>query len=59
MDKIRVSIGICVYNEEKNIGRLLDKLLTQKTDLSDISEIYVVSSGSKDRTNEIVRTFAK
>lgn len=59
MEKLKVSIGVCAYNEEKNIGSLMDKLLSQRTDLIDISEIYVVSSGSTDRTNEIVRMFTE
>ena len=56
---ISVSIGICAYNEEKNIGKLLDKLLSQKTEKIRIAEIIVVSSGSTDRTDEIVREYSK
>lgn len=59
MSDIKVSIGICVYNEENNIGRLLEALLKQKTSLASIFEIYVVSSGSTDKTNEIVEKFTK
>lgn len=59
MSDIKVSIGICVYNEENNIGRLLKALLKQKTCLASIFEIYVVSSGSTDKTNEIVEKFTK
>jgi poly-beta-1,6-N-acetyl-D-glucosamine synthase len=58
MHPLTVSIGICAYNEEKNIGRLLDALLRQKTEQSQIQEIYVVSSGSTDRTDEIVGKFS-
>ena len=56
---ISVSIGICAYNEEKNIGRLLEALLNQRTDKIKIKEIIVISSGSTDRTNEIVKEFAE
>ena len=56
---ISVSIGICAYNEEKNIGRLLDALLNQRTEKIRIDEIIVVSSGSTDRTDEIVREFSE
>ena len=56
---ISVSIGICAYNEEKNIGNLLDRLLSQKTKKIKIDEIIVVSSGSTDRTDEIVREYSK
>jgi len=48
-----ISIGICCYNEEKNIGQLLEALLTQQTTVP-IGEIIVVSSGSTDRTDKIV-----
>lgn len=56
---ISINIGICAYNEEKNIGRLLDALLNQRTRRIRIDEIIVVSSGSIDRTDEIVREFTK
>jgi cellulose synthase/poly-beta-1,6-N-acetylglucosamine synthase-like glycosyltransferase len=59
MSDLKVSIGICVYNEENNIGRLLETLLKQKTCLVSIFEIYVISSGSTDKTNEIVENFAQ
>lgn len=51
--KIKVSIGIPVYNEEKNI----DCLLRRITSLGEDYEIIVVSSGSTDCTNEIVRNY--
>ena len=56
---ISISVGICAYNEEKNIGRLLRALLNQETNKIRIKEIIVISSGSTDRTNEIVREFTK
>jgi glycosyltransferase involved in cell wall biosynthesis len=58
-DKFTVSIGIMAYNEEKNIVGCLESLLQQKCTLACIEEIMVVSSGSTDRTNEIVRKFQK
>lgn len=55
---LEVTIGICAYNEEKNIGKLLQSLLNQKTiEEIHIREILVVSSASKDRTDEIVNNF--
>lgn len=48
-----ISIGICCFNEEKNIGQLLDALLAQKT-TRPVREIIVVSSGSTDHTDGIV-----
>lgn len=51
---ITISIGICVYNEEKNIRSLLISLLNQNT-TNPIKEIFVISSACTDRTNEIVK----
>jgi len=59
MRKVSVSIGICAYNEEKNIGKLLEQLLRQRTNVVDIREILVISSGSTDRTDDIVRQFSE
>lgn len=51
------SVAICIpaYNEEKNIGKIIESLLNQKTDKVHIAKIVVVSSGSTDKTNEIVQ----
>lgn len=55
----RVSIGVCAFNEEQNIGALLDALRTQKLTNAVITEIFVLSSGSTDQTNAIVRGYEK
>jgi cellulose synthase/poly-beta-1,6-N-acetylglucosamine synthase-like glycosyltransferase len=52
------SVVIAAFNEEKNIGRRLDDLLKQDYP-SDKMEIIIVSDGSVDKTEEIVRTFLK
>jgi len=52
-DMFLITIGICVYNEEKNIRSLLNSLLNQKTS-NTIKEIFVISSACTDRTDEIV-----
>lgn len=57
-EKIRVSVGVMAYNEEKIISRCIMALLDQKLDNGVISEIIVVSSGSTDNTNNIVETLA-
>lgn len=49
-----VSIGVMAYNEEENIGQVLDALTKQKTKKINIKEIIVVDDGSTDRTGEIV-----
>lgn len=41
------------YNEERNIGRLLDALLAQRLRNTCIREIIVVASGCTDRTADI------
>ena len=56
---MNISIGIMAFNEEKNISRLLKALLSQKLKKVRIKEIIVVSDGSTDETNEIVRKFMK
>jgi len=57
--KIKCSIGIIAYNEEKIIGKLLKSLQNQILDRVIIDEIIVISSASTDRTNEIVRSFSE
>lgn len=52
-------IGIMAYNEEKNIGRLLQALLDQNLNNVKISNIFVIASGCTDRTEEIVREFSR
>jgi len=55
----KVSIAICACNEEKNILKLLNNLIEQPTkNVFKIKEILVVSS-STDKTNELVKGFAK
>lgn len=52
-----ISVGIIAYNEGQNIGHLLDSLLAQSLDKVSIAEIIVVSSGSTDQTNQIVKNY--
>lgn len=53
------SLGIFAYNEEKNIGRILDAVLKQRLDKVVIGEIFVVASGCTDKTADIVKKFIK
>ncbi len=56
---IKCSVGITAYNEGKNISRILNALLRQKLHDVIIDEILVISSGSIDDTNNIVKESAK
>lgn len=56
---IELAVGILVHNEEKNIGALLKSLTIQQLDQVAISEIIVVSSGSNDNTNRILRQWQR
>ncbi len=55
---INCSIGITAYNEEANIGKLLQQILDQRLDKVTITEIVVVASGCTDGTEAIAREFA-
>lgn len=55
---MRISIGISAYNEESNIGNLLEELLAQGQESIKIRDFIVVSDGSDDRTAEKAREFA-
>lgn len=56
---MRVSVGICAHNEEKNILNCLRSVSSQEIDFFELTEIIVVSSASTDRTDEIVRSFTE
>lgn len=55
---VPVSVGVIAYNEETNIAQILDALLSQRSERIGIAEIIVVSSGSTDRTDDIVRAIS-
>lgn len=48
------TIGVCAYNEERNIKALLGDILNQK-DLSENVRVIVVASGCTDNTVGVVR----
>ncbi len=52
---ITASIGIFAHNEEKYIGAAIDSVLNQKLSVAKLDKIVVISSGSTDETNNIVR----
>ena len=54
---LRCSVGITAYNEESNIGPLLDALLEQHLYAVEITEIIVVASGCTDNTVPIIESY--
>ena len=58
-EDIEFSIGICAYNEEQIIERSIRTIFTQKLQGFVLKQVLVVSSGSTDRTDEIVRSLAE
>ncbi|MCU0679592.1 MAG: polysaccharide deacetylase family protein, partial [Planctomycetes bacterium] len=50
-----VAIGLPAYNEEANIGHLLEDIYAQAEDGFIIDRVIVASDGSTDRTAEIAR----
>jgi len=52
-------MGIMAYNEEANIGRLLEAVTTQKFKQVVLTEIVVVASGCTDNTEAVVLEWAK
>jgi len=56
---ITCSMGIMAHNEEANIGRLLEALVSQRLKNVALSEIVVVASGCTDSTHTIVLDWAK
>jgi len=55
---LTASVGVMAYNEERNIGKLLEALVSQNLTNVEIRQIVVVSSGSTDRTDEIAADWA-
>lgn len=54
----RTLVGICAYNEEYNIEKLLENLFKTQN-LPKNSEILVICSGCTDKTPQIVRDFCQ
>ncbi len=56
-NKLSISVGIPAYNEEANIAALIESIQSQKNLNGKIEEIIIVSDGSTDNTEAIVKKF--
>jgi len=55
---LKISIGICAYNEVRNVGNILNNVLHQPfLSHQELLEIIVICSGCTDGTDDIVRNF--
>jgi hypothetical protein len=53
------SIGIMVYNEERNVANAINAILEHPPESAELTEVIVVASGCTDRTTEIVADLAE
>lgn len=51
-------IGLPAYNEERNIGRLLDKIHALRTELGNSLYVIIVNDGSTDSTETVLKDYA-
>lgn len=56
---LTITIGIPAYNEEVNIGSLLENVLTQQFKRCRVKEVIVISDNSSDKTNAIVSSLVR
>jgi len=56
---IACSMGIMAHNEERNIGQVLQRAISQRTATVTLTEIIVVASGCTDNTEAVVRRWAE
>lgn len=57
---IHFSVGVCAYNEEKNIGKLIKSIYKQDLNNEyEVKEIIIVASGCSDNTVKIVQAMQK
>jgi cellulose synthase/poly-beta-1,6-N-acetylglucosamine synthase-like glycosyltransferase len=50
-----ITVGICAYNEESNIEQSVRSVYSQILQGFSVNEVIVISSGSTDRTDEIIK----
>lgn len=55
MSEVKASVVIPAYNEEKYLGRTLNSLVNQQTDIN--FEVIVVDNNSTDKTSKVAQSF--
>ena len=58
-NKLVCSVGVTAYNEEENIGNLLEALLDQHLHQVEIAEIIIVASACTDSTVPTIKAYAE
>lgn len=58
MPTLGCSVGIMAYNEEANIAKAVEAILTQRLAWGEIAELVIVASGCTDRTADIVEAIS-
>jgi len=56
---LTISAGVCAYNEEKDILKCLRSLSSQRLRGKELVEMLVISSGSTDRTDQMVLDYSR
>jgi cellulose synthase/poly-beta-1,6-N-acetylglucosamine synthase-like glycosyltransferase len=55
---MQFEIGICAYNEDKNLNRLLNFLIKEQFS-NELENIFVVCSGCTDNSEKVVKKYSK
>ncbi|MBP7859424.1 glycosyltransferase family 2 protein [Patescibacteria group bacterium] len=59
MKKLTLSIGIPAFNEEENIINLLESIFFQDQRNFKLEQVFVISDGSSDRTEDLVKGYIR
>jgi len=54
-----LSIVIPIYNEEENLHQLYSRIVNASSSWNDLFELILIDDGSKDRSLELMKVFAK
>ena len=59
VERTGFTVGICSFNEARNIARCIESVFSQQFETFSLEEIIVISSGSTDDTEIIVRELSE